>query len=127
MLGLAVLAAIVLGLVAIGLTHTHFQEARRRRFIASHAFPPALREKLIEHHPRLSDDQAGLVLEGLREWFRACHDAKGKMIGMPSRVVDDAWHEFILMTRLYHEFCDKAFGRYLHHTPNAVADKPIAP
>jgi hypothetical protein len=47
------------------------------------------------------------------------------MIGMPSRVVDDAWHEFILMTRLYHQFCDGAFGRYLHHTPNAVAGKPV--
>jgi hypothetical protein len=49
------------------------------------------------------------------------------MIAMPSRVADDAWHEFILMTRLYHEFCDEAFGRYLHHTPDAVSDRPIRP
>ena len=49
------------------------------------------------------------------------------MIAMPSRVADDAWHEFILMTRLYHAFCDKAYGRYLHHTPDAVSEKPIRP
>lgn len=36
---------------------------------------------------------------------------------MPSQVVDVAWHEFILFTRDYAAFCDKAFGRFLHHTP----------
>ena len=36
---------------------------------------------------------------------------------MPSEVVDELWHEFILYTRDYHAFCSKAFGRFLHHTP----------
>ncbi|MFY0675119.1 MAG: hypothetical protein JXQ87_17120 [Bacteroidia bacterium] len=35
----------------------------------------------------------------------------------PSLVVDNAWHEFILFTRLYHKFCDEHFGRYVHHSP----------
>ena len=35
----------------------------------------------------------------------------------PSLLVDNAWHEFILFTRLYHSFCDKHFGRYIHHSP----------
>jgi hypothetical protein len=39
---------------------------------------------------------------------------------MPSQVVDDLWHEFILHTRHYDQFCRRAFGRFLHHTP-AVA------
>ena len=44
---------------------------------------------------------------------------------MPSRVVDIAWHEMILFTREYHAFCDRAFGRYLHHSPDAVAGEPM--
>ena len=36
---------------------------------------------------------------------------------MPSKVVDNLWHEFILNTREYEQFCQQAFGRYLHHTP----------
>ncbi len=36
---------------------------------------------------------------------------------MPSRVVDIAWHEFILYTKDYHRFCNRAFGCYLHHNP----------
>ena len=36
---------------------------------------------------------------------------------MPSQVVDDLWHEFILFTRDYGAFCQRAFGQFLHHTP----------
>ena len=35
----------------------------------------------------------------------------------PSLKVDLAWHEFILFTRVYHKYCDKSFGRYIHHNP----------
>jgi hypothetical protein len=44
---------------------------------------------------------------------------------MPSRAVDIAWHEMILMTRTYHAFCDRAFGYYLHHSPESVMDEPM--
>jgi hypothetical protein len=36
------------------------------------------------------------------------------------RWLDDLWHEFILYTRNYQQFCDQAFGRFLHHTPAVV-------
>jgi hypothetical protein len=41
---------------------------------------------------------------------------------MPSQVADDLWHEFILYTRAYDEFCQNAFGQFLHHTPAAALD-----
>ncbi len=44
---------------------------------------------------------------------------------MPSRAVDIAWHEMILMTRTYHHFCERAFGRYLHHSPEAIMEEPL--
>jgi len=31
--------------------------------------------------------------------------------------IDRIWHEFILHTKHYHEFCNTNFGEYLHHTP----------
>jgi len=39
---------------------------------------------------------------------------------MPSKVVDDLWHEFILFTQHYDAFCKQAFGKFLHHTPAVV-------
>ncbi len=34
---------------------------------------------------------------------------------MISGVVDEEWHTFILSTKGYAEFCDRAFGKYIHH------------
>ena len=43
---------------------------------------------------------------------------------MPSQIVDDAWHEFILFTREYEVFCEKAYGYFLHHTPAESMSNP---
>jgi hypothetical protein len=127
MSGLAIVGgiAVVIGVLVLA---GRLQRRRRRRYIEErYEFPPALLDKLRAHHPRLREEELSQVLDGLRQWFVACLYADGEMIGMPSRIVDDAWHEFILMTRPYTEFCDRAFGKYLHHTPNALATEPIAP
>ena len=65
------------------------------------------------------------MLDGLRTWFVACLYADGKTLGMPSKAVDVAWHEFILMTREYQSFCDEAFGYYLHHSPEETMDEAM--
>jgi len=75
-----------------------------------------------------------LVETGLRQWLRCCAPAlrDGQIIGMPSHAVDEAWHGFILCTARYSAFCDKAYGRFLHHHPEggappgspAAADSP---
>lgn len=61
-----------------------------------------------------------LVEEGLRQWLRCCGAAMrdGQVIGMPSHAVDEAWHGMILCTQRYADFCDKAYGRFLHHYPD---------
>ena len=80
----------------------------RRRFIETYEFSPALHRKLRDE---LGDArQADIALEGLRAWYLACLYADGDLIGMPSKAVDEAWHEMILMTREYTEFCRRAFG-----------------
>lgn len=99
---------------------------RRRLFIEGYSFPPALKERLREEYePQLSGSQLSMVLEGLRCWFLACLQADGKVLGMPSKGVDGAWHEFILLTREYHAFCDDAFGHYLHHAPEVTMRAPL--
>ncbi len=96
---------------------------RRRAFVESYEFPVALRAKLRQ---RLDNEhQVAVALEGLREWYLACLHAGGETLGMPSRAVDVAWHEMILMTRTYHAFCERAFGHYLHHSPEAIMDEPM--
>lgn len=62
-------------------------------------------------------DAAG-ALAGLTEVLRfldLCADA-GRAL-TPSPRVDDAWHEFVLCTRQYAAYCDRHFGRFVHHDP----------
>lgn len=36
----------------------------------------------------------------------------------PTQVIDAGWHEFLMFTRDYADFCQKYFGRFIHHNPN---------
>jgi hypothetical protein len=64
------------------------------------------------------------VFRALRDYFWMCNQARRKMVAMSSQVVDEAWREFILFTRAYQEFCSKALGRFLHHTPTEAMKAP---
>lgn len=61
-----------------------------------------------------------LIETGLRQWLRCAGAAlrDDQVIGMPSHAVDEAWHGFILCTAHYAQFCDDAYGRFLHHHPD---------
>lgn len=101
--------------------------AERAAYIQKYTFPAELRNRLQRNHD-LSLEGSGRVLEGLRQYFLACLAAQrsplSKEVGMPSKAVDAAWHEFIVLTKEYASFCEKAFGRYLHHTPGAMMATP---
>ncbi len=99
---------------------------KRLRFIDQYRFHPAIKQKLQEHHPHLTDADMDLVFRGLRNYFRVCNLAGRKMVSMPSQVVDDAWHEFILFTRAYQAYCKQALGRFLHHVPAEAMRTPTA-
>jgi hypothetical protein len=111
-IGLVLVAGILLTLYFV-----RARTASRARFIDSYRFPKGLDQKLMRRHPGLGAEQTALVYRGLRQYFRVCLDARNRLAAMPSQVVDDLWHEFILYTRNYQSFCNKAFGRFLHHTP----------
>jgi uncharacterized membrane protein YgcG len=90
----------------------------RATFIRQYAFPSGLKYKLDQAYPALSDAQIRQVLEGLRAWFLLIAANPSTTFGMPSKAVDTAWHEFILLTKNYAAFCDLAFGKFLHHAPH---------
>lgn len=101
----------------------------RAKFIQQYTFPAELRNRL-QRNADLTLEQSGKVLEGLRQYFLACLSAQrspiAKEVGMPSKAVDAAWHEFIVLTKEYQKFCDEAFGKYLHHTPGAMMATPTS-
>lgn len=99
-------------------------KARQLKYIGQYHFHKGIRQKLAQKHPQLTEQQLDMVFQGLRDYFRICHRARNRMVSMPSQVIDDAWHEFILSTRIYEKFCAKALGRFLHHTPAEAMPTP---
>jgi uncharacterized membrane protein YgcG len=95
------------------------------RFIVGYEFPAYLWERMQSRLPDLSPKEIELVERGLREWFICCACRWGTVLGMPSRAVDEAWHELILDTRTYTGFCMGAFGEYLHHMPDEAMSTPM--
>jgi hypothetical protein len=107
--------------------------------IDAYAFPTGVRQRFAGAHPSLSADDIRTVEAGTRQWFRlAARHPKAKL-SMPSAVVDDLWHESLLHTQEYAQFCTTAFGHFLHHVPGsgvaglrhtlvlAQQDEPAAP
>lgn len=113
--GLTALAVATIALVF----WLQLRRMKRAAFIRSCDWPPGLLDRLQKRRALTRKDSA-LVAEGLRQFFLAYLHGGKRYVAMPSRIADDLWHEFILYTRAYDDFCKKAFGGFLHHTP-AVA------
>jgi len=49
-----------------------------------------------------------------------------RLVFMPRsmREIDEMWHEFILFTEAYSNFCAEYFGEYMHHLPNIFDNMP---
>lgn len=92
----------------------------RADYIRTYMFPPGLLDKLAQHRPELQLKDRQLVARALRQYFLVYLKSGLKPVAMPSQLTDDLWHEFILYTRHYQQFCKQAFGQYMHHTPAAV-------
>lgn len=80
--------------------------------------PEALFIKFKRLYPQYSDHEVLEIESGLRDFFKLCILDKEHIIFMPSKCVDDLWHQFILFTNEYHDYCNKVFGNYLHHHPS---------
>jgi hypothetical protein len=96
---------------------------KREQYIRSFVFPLSLLSKLRKHHDHLAEKDYFLVARALRQFFIVKVRAGDTLIGMPSKVVDDLWHEFILDTRAYAKFCNTAFGKFFHHVPASSTPK----
>jgi len=91
--------------------------------------PRLLAQQLLTHYPELRQkiEKAALppfkdAAKGLEETikFLALASEVRALACTPSSRVDLVWHEFILFTRLYAEFCLQNFGKFIHHDPAKI-------
>lgn len=82
-----------------------------------------LRAKLQEKYPNKSESDYNVVLAGLVQFFQMVKESENNEVPMYSESVDYTWHQFILNTREYHNFCQEYFGKFLHHIPSNQVSK----
>jgi hypothetical protein len=96
---------------------------QRDRQLREAPLPQFLKRKLRDTYPQLSGKDCDLVERGLRQYFLACARSKKRFVAMPSKAVDTMWHEFILHTKAYKDWCQMSLGYFLHHTPAQALGK----
>ncbi|MGK0363333.1 MAG: hypothetical protein ACI85O_000378 [Saprospiraceae bacterium] len=88
-------------------------------------------EEFLRKHKnyKLSTEEANLLFDDLKRylWMTATIDIKREenkdillldiSISESMIIIDEMWHEFILVTEYYTGFCNENFGKYIHHPP----------
>ena len=128
---MSVLMPIAMGVGFLGLSgfaaysSLSLRRSNRERYIREFILPNGLYKKLQEKRPGLDPRHHPLVARALRQFF-LCHLMSGrKFVSMPSQVVDDLRHEFILYTRNYQHFCNRGFRRlYAPHAGCRTGRRP---
>jgi hypothetical protein len=94
--------------------------ADRLAFVDAYRFPSSVRQRFSFQHETMAASGLATVEAATRQWFRLAARLPRAKLSMPSVVVDDLWHEFVLHTADYAAFCDAALGRFLHHQPESA-------
>ena len=59
-----------------------------------------------------------LLLGHVQKYYSQAPSGEGFLFTTKISYLDEIWHQFILCTQLYSNFCQKNFGHYLHHEPS---------
>jgi hypothetical protein len=81
-------------------------------------------DAVIERYQKdlgISCDDAALLFSDVKRflWLAAVEG----VIAPPPKI-DDGWHTFIIFTLDYKTFCERYFGRFMHHRPTRSTDAP---
>ncbi len=79
---------------------------------------PYVIEKLVKARIARDEDEAHALFTEAKRYMVLVQIDDTKIWQMHSLRVDEAWHQFILFTAQYTQFCLRFFGRYVHHSPS---------
>ena len=71
--------------------------------------------KKLEADLSLSSGEAEILFDDVKRFLALCASTTHPLA--PPRIVDQAWHQFILITKDYGDFCRDFCGRFIHHQP----------
>ena len=87
---------------------------------------PYLIEKLVNDHVCTSEDEARALFREVKRYLFLNRGDQSKIWEMHSLRIDEIWHQFVLFTRQYIDFCTRYYGAYLPHNPSNSPDSVSA-
>lgn len=69
----------------------------------------------FQHKLGLSQKEAQMLLDDVKRFLYLCATEEKRIV--PPGMVDEGWHSFILFTKDYANFCQRYFGKFIHHQP----------
>ena len=98
-----------------------------RQCTLAHALRYRNREILLRFMDQwgVSEEEAAELFTETKKWLwlTTREDAPPLVITGEMKMLDEMWHNFVLFTPEYMEYCDSRFGRYVHHLPTPVEEK----
>jgi len=73
--------------------------------------------KRLEKKLKISPKKAQKLFVAMLQFLYICGVERRGRNFSPSPMVDEAWHNFILFTKDYDDFCRIYFGQFIHHRP----------
>ena len=60
-----------------------------------------------------------------KKWLWLCAQPEKPRLAIttPLLIIDEMWHNFVLFSREYMEYCHDCFGHYIHHAPTTHREK----
>jgi len=96
------------------LQKSNVQTETLKNKVLSYTNEPLL--KRLSYDLNLTNEEANIAFTELKKFLFICGTNKERLT--PSLVIDDIWHQFVLFTKSYIDFCEENFGRVIHHLPD---------
>lgn len=104
---------------------SHAERAVPERFMEALSYrAPFLIEKLLNEQIVDRADRAEALFAEVIKYLILERTYPTKQWEMFSRRIDEVWHQFVLFTVEYVDFCKRYFGLYLHHAPGNSPSTP---
>lgn len=90
-----------------------------RTLYYDHLLDEQMRDRLakrIAKEKGFTFSQSVEIVDGTIGFLKLCADHPERTFS-PSLIVDIGWHEFLMYTREYQEFCQRVAGHFIHHSP----------
>jgi hypothetical protein len=81
---------------------------------------PFLIEKLVKDHVVESADEGRALFREVKRYLVLTDTDRTVAWAMYSLRIDHIWHQFILFTRQYIDYCLQNFGNYVQHAPSTA-------